>query len=107
MAPVYVPVGEAGRLLALGLLVAWLQWRGWPVDPRGVVQRVARVVGVVVIYLLARPVIDWLADSIPLPNAPATELLWQTVGTLLVLGGGVALARWIPRQRPPMPERPR
>lgn len=103
----YVPVGEAGRLLALGLLVAWLQWRGWPVDPRGVAQRVARVVGVVMIYLLARPVIDWLADSIPLPNAPATELLWQTVGTLAVLGGGVALARWIPRQRPPMPERPR
>jgi len=39
-----------------------------------------------------------------LPEVPATELLWQTVGTLLVLGGGVALTRWIPRQRLPAVE---
>ena len=94
-----VPLGEASRLLALVLLVAWLQWRGWPADPQGVVQRVLRVLGVVVVYLLARPVIGWLADIIPLPDAPVTALLWHTVGTLLILGGGIALARWIPRQR--------
>lgn len=94
-----VPLGEAARLLALGLLVAWLQWRGWPADPRGIVQRVLRVLGVVLVYLLARPIIDWLAHSIPLPDAPITALLWNAVGTLLILGGGVALARWIPRQR--------
>lgn len=94
----FVPVGEAGRLLALGLLVAWLQWRGWPKDPQGVVQRILRVLGVVLIYLLARPLIDWLAGTAALPDVPATELLWQTVGTLLVLGGGVALTRWIPRR---------
>lgn len=94
-----VPLGEASRLLALALLVAWLQWRGWPVDPQGIVQRVLRVLGVVVIYLLARPLIEWLAYSLPLPDAPMTEVFWHTVGTLLILGGGVALARWIPRQR--------
>ncbi|MGE6333761.1 phosphatase PAP2 family protein [Stenotrophomonas sp. NPDC077659] len=94
-----VPLGEAARLLALALLVAWLQWRGWPADPQNIVQRVLRVLGVVVVYLLARPVIDWLADTIPLPDAPMTGLLWHTVGTLLILGGGVALARWIPRQQ--------
>lgn len=94
-----VPLGEAARLLALVLLVAWLQWRGWPADPQGIVPRVLRVLGVVVVYLLARPVIDWLAGAIPLPDAPVTGLLWHTVGTLLILGGGVALARWIPRQR--------
>lgn len=100
----FVPVGEAGRLLALGLLVAWLQWRGWPKDPQGVVQRILRVLGVVLIYLLVRPLIDWLAGTARLPDVPATELLWQTVGTLLVLGGGVALTRWIPRQRLPAVE---
>ena len=94
-----VPLGEAARLLALALLVAWLQWRGWPVDPQGIVQRVLRVLGVVVIYLLARPLIEWLAYRLPLPDAPITEVFWHTVGTLLILGGGVALARWIPRQR--------
>ncbi len=94
-----VPLGEASRLLALALLVAWLHWRGWPADPQGVVQRVLRVLGVVVVYLLARPVVGWLADMIPLPDAPMTGLLWHTVGTLLILGGGIALARWIPRQR--------
>ncbi|ARQ89826.1 phosphatase PAP2 family protein [Stenotrophomonas maltophilia] len=99
-----VPLGEASRLLALALLVAWLQWRGWPTDPQGIVQRVLRVLGVVVVYLLARPVIGWLADIIPLPDAPVTELLWHTVGTLLILGGGVALARWIPRQHLPKVE---
>lgn len=99
----FVPIGEAGRLLALSLLVAWLQWRGWPVDPRGIAQRVLRVLGVVVIYLLARPLIDLLAATIPLPDVAATEVLWQAIGTLLILGGGVALARWIPRQRPSMP----
>ncbi|HID8538815.1 TPA: phosphatase PAP2 family protein [Stenotrophomonas maltophilia] len=99
-----VPLGEASRLLALALLVAWLQWRGWPADPQGIVQRVLRVLGVVVVYLLARPVIGWLADIIPLPDAPVTELLWHTVGTLLILGGGVALARWIPRQHLPKVE---
>ncbi|VUL65609.1 phosphatase PAP2 family protein [Stenotrophomonas maltophilia] len=93
----FVPVGEAGRLLALGLLVAWLQWRGWPVDPQSVTQRVLRVLGVVVIYTLARPLIDLLAAAVPLPDAPATELVWQAIGRLLILGGGVALARWIPR----------
>lgn len=91
----FVPVGEAGRLLALGLLVAWLQWRGWPVDPKNIVQRGLRVLAVVVIYLLARPLIDLFAAAIPLPDVPATEVLWQTVGTLLILGGGVALARWM------------
>jgi len=96
-----VPLDEAARLLALGLLVAWLQWRGWPADPHGIVQRVLRVLGVVLVYLLARPFIEWLAQRIPLPDAPSTELLWHTVGTLLVLGGGVALARWIPRQPQP------
>lgn len=96
-----VPLGEAARLLALGLLVAWLQWRGWPADPRGIVQRVLRVLGVVLVYLLARPIIDWLAQTIPLPDAPITELLWHTVGTLLILGGGVALARRIPRHPQP------
>lgn len=96
-----VPLGEASRLLALALLVAWLQWRGWPADPQGAVQRVLRVLAVVVVYLLARPVVGWLADIIPLPDAPITGLLWHTVGTLLILGGGIALARWIPRQRRP------
>ena len=96
-----VPLDEAARLLALGLLVAWLQWRGWPADPHGIVQRVLRVLGVVLVYLLARPIIEWLAQRIPLPDAPITELLWHTVGTLLILGGGVALARWIPRQTQP------
>jgi len=96
-----VPLGEAARLLALGLLVAWLQWRGWPADPHGIVQRVLRVLGVVLVYLLARPIIDWLAPRIPLPDSPSTELLWHTVGTLLVLGGGVALARWISWQPQP------
>ncbi len=94
-----VPLGEASRLLALVLLVAWLQWRGWPADPQGVVQRVLRVLGMVVVYLLARPVIGWLADIVPLPDAPVMALLWHTVGTLLILGGGIAQARWIPRQR--------
>ena len=96
-----VPLAEASRLLALALLVAWLQWRGWPADPQGAVQRVLRVLAVVVVYLLARPVVGWLADIIPLPDAPITGLLWHTVGTLLILGGGIALARWIPRQRRP------
>ncbi|HDS1533197.1 TPA: phosphatase PAP2 family protein [Stenotrophomonas maltophilia] len=100
----FVPVGEAGRLLALGLLVAWLQWRGWPMDPQSVTQRVLRVLGVVVIYTLARPLIDLLAAAVPLPDAPATELVWQAIGTLLILGGGVALARWIPRQHLPKVE---
>ncbi len=93
-----VPLGEASRLLALALLVAWLQWRGWPADPQGVVQRVLRVLAVVVVYLLARPVVGWLADIISLPDPPVTALLWHTVGTLLILGGGIALARWIPRR---------
>ena len=93
-----VPLGEASRLLALALLVAWLQWRGWPADPQGVVQRVLRVLAVVVVYLLARPAVGWLADIISLPDAPVTALLWHTVGTLLILGGGIALARWIPRR---------
>lgn len=96
-----VPLDEAARLLALGLLVAWLQWRGWPADPHGIVQRVLRVLGVVLVYLLARPIIEWLAQRIPSPDSPSTELLWHTVGTLLILGGGVALARWIPRQTQP------
>ncbi|HDS1038890.1 TPA: phosphatase PAP2 family protein [Stenotrophomonas maltophilia] len=93
-----VPLDEASRLLALALLVGWLQWRGWPVDPQSMAQRVLRVLAVVVVYLLARPAIEWLAYRIPLPDAPITELLWHTVGTLLILGGGVALARWIPRR---------
>ncbi|HDS0949752.1 TPA: phosphatase PAP2 family protein [Stenotrophomonas maltophilia] len=97
-----VPLGEASRLLALALLVGWLQWRGWPVDPQSMAQRVLRVLGAVVVYLLARSAIEWLAYRIPLPDAPITELLWHTVGTLLILGGGVALARWIPRQRRPV-----
>lgn len=73
----------------------------WPADPQGIVQRVLRVLAVVVVYLLTRPVIGWLADIIPLPDALVTGLVWHTVGTLLILGGGIALARWIPRQRRP------
>ncbi|WP_294993068.1 phosphatase PAP2 family protein [uncultured Stenotrophomonas sp.] len=91
-----VPTGEAARLLALSLLVTWLQWRGWPANPQGIAQRVLGVLGVVAVYLLARPIIDALAHRVPLPDGAASVLLWQTLGTLLILGGGVVLARWIP-----------
>ncbi|HGM7321382.1 TPA: hypothetical protein ACKQCD_004369 [Stenotrophomonas maltophilia] len=54
--------------------------------------------------LPAGATVDRLAGPAALPEVPATELLWQTVGTLLILGGGVALALWIPRQRLPAVE---
>lgn len=98
-----IPADAAGRFLGLLLVLGYLHWRGWPEDPRTPWQRLGRVMTVIGLYLIISPVLEWIAVAFAMPDAPAVDLLMNTIGTAAVFIGGIAVAGWGPLAGHPTP----
>ncbi|WP_455947750.1 phosphatase PAP2 family protein [Lelliottia jeotgali] len=91
-----VPADSAGHYLGLLLVFAFLQWRGWPVDPQTPWQRIGRVLAVVGLYLVISPVLEAVAIALAVPDTAVVEVVFNTIGNAAIFMGGIALVGYWP-----------
>lgn len=99
----FVPPDSAGRYLGLLLVFAFLQWRGWPVDPQTSWQRIGRVLAVIGLYLIMSPVLETVATALALPDTAVVQVVLNAIGNAAIFIGGIALAGYWPLTSPRTP----
>ncbi|WP_422506558.1 phosphatase PAP2 family protein [Stenotrophomonas sp. GZD-301] len=87
-----VPADSAGRYLGLLLVLAFLHWRGWPLDPYTPGQRIGRVLAVIGLYLVISPVLEAVAIALALPDTVVVEMGFNAIGNATIFMGGIALS---------------
>lgn len=98
----FVPPDSAGRYLGLLLVFAFLDWRGWPVNPQTPWQRIGRVLAVIGLYLVS-PVLEAVATALALPDTAVVEVVLNAIGNAAIFIGGIALAGYWPLTSPRTP----